>query len=202
MMKPDSIFSGWLILAAVAAVLLGGAAWFVITSAEQSRADIDIYGNVPDFEFRAHTGEKFGSENLKGSISVIDIIFTSCRAACPIMTPNMAALYRAFEESDIVRFVSISCDPEVDTLPVLQEYARTYGVADGRWKFLRTDIENVVELSEKGFMLSASGLPMGHSTKFILVDENLQIRGYYDGLSSDSIDILKEHIAILAKKPQ
>ena len=39
---------------------------------------------------------------------------------------------------------------------------------------------SIVDLLEKGFLLSGEGLPGRHSTKFILIDSNAQILGYYE----------------------
>ena len=40
-------------------------------------------------------------------------------------------------------------------------------------------------------MLAADALPMMHSIKFVLVDELGQIRGYYTGTDSGSVDSLR-----------
>jgi hypothetical protein len=63
-------------------------------------------------------------------------------------------------------------------------------------------LEDVVRLSEEGFMLAADStkLPMGHTSKFVLVDQNGMIRGYYSGLDKASIKVLKESIRHLAKE--
>ena len=46
--------------------------------------------------------------------------------------------------------------------------------------FLRGNILDIIELSEKGFFLSAALLPAGHSTRLVLVDKELNIRKYYE----------------------
>ena len=201
-MERHPLFSGWFRLSAILFVILGMIAAVVITCAEESRTDLDVFGTVGDFSFTAHTGEPFGSEQMRGKISVVDFIFTNCRSACPVMTPNMAKLYEAFKNAGSVQFVSVSVDPERDTLPVLADYAEEHGVDNGAWMFLRAETEEVVQLSEGTFMLAASNLPMGHSTKFVLVDEQLRIRGYFDGMNDESIAVLKEHITALAKELQ
>jgi len=49
-------------------------------------------------------------------------------------------------------------------------------------------------------MLAADDLPAAHSTKFVLVDQQARIRGYYSGIDAGKIDILKSHISELAKE--
>ena len=172
----------------------------VIRQAEHSRSNLPVIGRVPTFEFTERSGMPFGTANMLGAISIVDFIFTNCPSACPIMADKMVELYQLYAHSDKVKFVSITVDPERDTLETLQNYAKLHGVNDDRWLFLRAPIEDVIELSEKGFFLPAENLPMGHSAKFALVDHKGNIRGYYNALEQAPIELLKTHIKTLAKK--
>lgn len=181
----------------VVLLAVGGA--LVIDQANQSRASMPKLWQVPTFEFVDQNGKAFGAEDLKGKINVVDFIFTSCRDVCPVMTARMADLYRLYADYDFVRFVSISVDPQRDSLAVLREYAASLGVADKRWVFLRAPIEEVVRLMEEVFKLPADDLPEGHSSKFILVDQNGFIRSYYDSFDDRAIETLENNIRELAR---
>ena len=112
------------------------------------------------------------------------------------MNKRVSELYQKYATTDEVQFVSISVDPDRDSLHVLQEYARNYGVTDNRWLFVRAPIEEVHRISEKGFML-AGELPTIHSTKLILVDRDLNIRGYYDSFEDEHLRLLTTHVRAL-----
>ena len=112
----------------------------------------------------------------------------------------MSELYELYKGSGKVQFVSISVDPERDTLEALNEYARLLGVNNKEWIFLRGDIEKVAEICEKQFLLGVGELPWGHTTKFILVDHLGRIRSYHDGLSESSMEVLKNNIRQLARE--
>lgn len=174
------------------------AATMVIERATESKKDIPVLGEVQPFAFVNQDGASFGLEQLKGKISVVDFMFTSCHGPCPIMSDFMAHLYRAYETSAGIQFVSISVDPEVDTIPVLKQYASEKGVNDLRWNFLRGEIDSVKSLSENSFMLAADDLPGYHSIKFVLLDKDAKIRGYYNGTDALSIEHLKEDLNQLA----
>ena len=47
-------------------------------------------------------------------------------------------------------------------------------------------------------MLPADDLPMGHTTKFTLVDSEGNIRSYHEGLDRDGMVLLKNNIRQLA----
>lgn len=170
--------------------------------AEASQGSLPVLGEIPQFEMIDQTGRPFGRDDLNGKINIVDFFFSSCPGVCPVMHGNMIDLYYSLGETDLARIVSVSVDPERDSLPALQAYADSLGVSDDMWVFLRAPIEQVVELCEKGFMLPADNLPMGHTTRFTLVDTKGRIRGYYDGMDRSSVRILKSHLRLMVEEDQ
>jgi protein SCO1/2 len=112
------------------------------------------------------------------------------------MSDNMSTLQERFSASDDIQFLSITTDPDYDTLNVLSEFSSNYS-NDNNWFFLRGDIVDIIELSEKGFFLSAALLPAGHSTRFVLVDKKLNIRKFYEGTVESNIYELQSDIVTL-----
>jgi protein SCO1/2 len=184
----------------VAATIFALAALLFVAQIMRSRAKPAIYAQVPDFTFIKQDGQPFGLKDMLGKVNVVDFIFTSCREECPAMTLKMAELYNLFENTKNVHFVSISVDPAHDSLSVLQQYAADNGVTDERWTFLWHPVDDIVWLSEKGFLLAAKDLPENHSNRFILVDQIGHIRGYYDISDSASMARLMADIRQLLKK--
>ena len=180
-------------------LLMGiGASW-VINTANESH-DIPIIKKVPNFNFINQNGESFSDNHLKGKITVLDFFFTNCPGPCPIMTYNMKSLYDDFSNSDEVQFVSITVDPKNNKIEVLKNYAKINGITDERWQLLTSDLSNIKSLKREGFMLFADELPQGHAIKFILIDDNQNIRKYFDGTDEASLTILKKDITNLVRE--
>lgn len=180
-------------------LLMGiGASW-VINTANESH-DIPIIKKVPNFNFINQNGESFSDNHLKGKITVLDFFFTNCPGPCPIMTYNMKSLYDDFSNSEEVQFVSITVDPKNDNIEVLKNYAKINGITDERWQLLTSDLSNIKSLKREGFMLFADELPQGHAIKFILIDDNQNIRKYFDGTDEASLTILKKDITNLVRE--
>ena len=180
-------------------LLLGiGASW-VINKANESH-DIPIIKKVPNFNFINQNGKFFSDNDLKGKITVLDFFFTNCPGPCPIMTYNMKSLYDDFSNSKEVQFVSITVDPKNDNIEVLKNYAKINGITDERWQLLTSDLSNIKSLKRDGFMLFADELPQGHAIKFILIDDDQNIRKYFDGTDEASLTILKKDISNLVKE--
>ena len=183
----------------VTVILLGAGASWVIQKANSSY-DIPILKPVPEFSFINQDGDPFTEKDLNDKITILDFIFTSCAGPCPIMTHNMTGLYRSFSQVEEVQFVSITVDPDVDTQDILKQYAKINGVNDDRWQFITSNIEAIKDLKKNGFMLYAEELPRGHAIKFVLIDQNGQIRKYFDGTEEASMAVLMKDITILVKE--
>ncbi len=180
-------------------LLLGFGANWVIQKADRSH-DIPVIKQVPDFTFYDQEGQLFNKNRLVNKITVLDFMFTSCTGPCPLMTSNMATLYQEFRNVMEVQFVSITVDPLIDSESKLKEYADFVGVDDDRWQFIRSDIESTKVLKQNGFMLYAGELPQGHAIKFILIDEEGNIRKYFDGTDEASQAVLRKDITNLVKE--
>ena len=176
-----------------------GASWVINKANESDSIPPPVIRKIPDFNLTNYDGKSFGRDSLVNKISVIDFIFTSCPGPCPIMSKNMKELYKQYELHSDLQFISISVDPDYDNLEVLNAYAHANGVIDKRWKFLRGEMEDIKNISTNGFLFMSENLPAGHSVKFVLVDNNANIRQYYDGTDKASISILRKHLNIFLK---
>ena len=93
-----------------------------------------------------------------------------------------------------LHLVSITVDPERDTAAALESFARRFGALPERWTFLTGRKDLIRNLMSESFYLGFADSMQEHSTRFILVDQNMKIRGFYDSFAKDSIDKLIEDI--------
>lgn len=157
---------------------------------------------IPQFAFANQNGQLVGSEEMKGKITIVDFFFTSCPSICPVMSKEMERVNDMFREEDRVRILSISIDPEYDTPEVLQTYADEHGAQAGKWDFLSGDKLETYQLARCGFVLptiDGMGVPddFVHSDKFVLIDEQGRIRGYYSGTNREDVDLLMLETKVL-----
>ena len=138
------------------------------------------YGEVPDFVLTAQSGQEFHGRSLAGKIWVADFIFTTCPGPCPRMSAQMRRIQEARKK---VSLVSFTVDPDHDSPRVLAEYAGPFHADPARWVFLTGPRDTLHVLIRDTFKLGDVKGVMDHSTKFVLVDGQSQIRGYY---SSDA----------------
>jgi protein SCO1/2 len=137
---------------------------------------------VPDFTLTERSNREVKLEDLAGRVWIADFIFTRCAGICPAMSSNMSRLQQTLPAE--IRLVSFSVDPSHDTPDVLSDYARRYGADSERWLFLTGDTQSIHRLSIEGFKLAVEEggtriEPVTHSSRFVLVDREARVRGYY-----------------------
>jgi protein SCO1/2 len=186
------------------AIVLGTLLWLKLTPkhvtswSDQPLEGLNRHGNVPDFSLTERSGKKITLADLRGKIWIADFIYTTCTDTCPLQSAEMSKLQDELGAQNI-QLVSFSVDPDHDTPSVLTAYAGRFKADHERWFFLTGDKEQISNLIEAGFHLSAAPLKQSgtestvflHSPRFVLIDKNAVIRGYYDSRERDALARLK-----------
>lgn len=169
---------------------------------DKSVINITRNHKVADFKLINQNGEIVTQEDYKDKIYVADFFFTRCMTICPVMTNNMGKLQEIFKNDDDVKFLSLSVTPEMDSIPILKEYAVKKGVIDAKWNITTGNKKHIYELARKSYFAVLDEGDGGlqdfiHTENFILVDKKKQIRGFYDGTDIKDIERLAADIKIL-----
>jgi len=145
--------------------------------------------DVPEFRGIDERGMPFAATSMKGRYWLASFFFTSCESVCPALNTVQAALQSEFGSS--IKFVSITTDPENDTQDELLAYAERFGARRGVWTFVRMSTDSMRSLAVRGFTVMEPTDPSMHSTRFILVDDSLRVRDYFDSADSSEVARLK-----------
>lgn len=174
--------------------------------------DDTVWHKVANFHLVNQLGDTVSLYSVKGKLIVMDFFFTSCRSTCPIITANMLKMQRSFmkggdemsaPDSNIVQFLSFSVDPQTDSVARLKKYADHYGIDPDNWwlltgnrDFIYSYIFNELKV-DKIDTLTPINPDFIHTTRFVLLDKNFYVRGFYDGTDSASLDKLSKDIGLL-----
>lgn len=168
-------------------------------------APIPKIKEAPSFQLTERTGQSFGLEQLRGKYWVANFFYTTCPGPCAALSARMGEVQAAVAGMEDVVLVSISSDPAKDTPEVLRGYAETFK-AGPRWFFLTGDKAAIFDLANKGFLLSLTEdpsntiEPITHATRLVLVDRAANLRGYYDGTTSEGVARLVADLERLRKE--
>ena len=159
------------------------------------------YGPAPYFSLVDQHGSTVTSDDLKGFIYVADFFFTSCNTVCPKMSELMQRVQESYKTEPRVRMLSFTVNPEVDSVPVLKEYAARYGAIENKWHFLTSTIPSYIRdtVVVQGFKVpavpdEAEPGQFTHTDRFMVVDANGNIRGLYDVMTEGQVDSMFNHL--------
>ena len=157
---------------------------------------------IADFSLINQNGEIITKNDYKNKIYIADFFFTSCTNICIAMVYNMNELQEFYKNYNDILFLSHSVTPEIDSVPILKEYAKNKGVIDGKWNVTTGDKKHIYELARKSYFAVIEDGDGGeddfiHTEQFILVDKEYRIRGFYDGTNKKDMEKLKQDVFLL-----
>lgn len=177
-------------------------AWAIASSKTWTRQDdrLPVLADVTELSLRDHLDRSFTRESLVGRVHVVNFLFTSCEATCPLLVRQMQEVERNTRAlGDRVRFLSISVDPETDTPTVLRRYVDKRGLDTRRWLFLTGPLD-AVERAVVGAFQSPMGkqvhpaegdvptlVEITHGENFVVVDAEGRIRALHHARSEADV---------------
>lgn len=165
---------------------------------------LPVIMTLSDFSLIDQDNRPVTLATLRGAPFVLDFIFTSCTSFCADMTKKMKGVRDGLGADSPVRTISISVDPETDRPPMLKRFATTHQANDPRWLFLTGERRTIGALMQSLY-LAPSGDPAKldptqHSSRFVLVDEQGRVRGFYPYGEEDARERLIRDARALASK--
>ena len=133
---------------------------------------------------------------------VIDFFFTRCPSVCPRLAKSMKRLQDSFVKNDsIVQFISISIDPQHDSVPELRKFADRYNVNHDTWWFVTGDKKEIYDFALHELKASVADSDIDtafiHTENFFLLDSSRIVRGWYNGFDTVKQEKLVRDIPLL-----
>ena len=160
-------------------------------------SDISIY-NLPE-TWTTQNGNDVQWKDFKGNVLVVVMIYTSCKAACPILIADMRDIRKTVDASDMphkkkVKYILVSIDPKVDTPEHLKKFAQESGMDDDQWVFLRSDEEKTREFAAVLAVnyKQISPVDFSHSNIISVFNAEGELAAQQEGLGLDRTSIVQE----------
>ncbi|MFN5423199.1 MAG: SCO family protein [bacterium] len=176
----------------------------VVVKMEKGRKVNDtIWHKVRPFKLNNQFGKEVGLADLNGKVIIANFFFTSCPSICPKLTNNMKKLQTAFKKTDtLVRFVSFTVDPARDSVSKIKAYGDKFGIDHDTWWMLTGDRNEIYDIALNEFkasIASEGNIDTGfiHTEKFFLLDRDLVVRGWYNGLDSSNLEKIIKDVVLL-----
>jgi protein SCO1 len=172
-----------------------GAGSMSVVDATYLRVPTDSQADwMTTFTLTERSGKEVQWDDLDGRVRVTSFFFTSCPSTCLQQNYKFREIQQHFAGQDVV-FLSITCDPDVDTPQRLSEYAQQLGADKQQWLFLTGDLTYIRRVASELFSVAMD--KHVHSERFFVHDKWGNPRGSFLWNKLDETTQLKLQVARL-----
>jgi cytochrome oxidase Cu insertion factor (SCO1/SenC/PrrC family) len=140
------------------------------------------------FTLTERSGKQVHWSDMQGKVAVTSFFFSSCPALCLQQNQKVREIQQAYRGQN-VEFLSITCDPDIDTPERLREYADRLQADRSQWLFLTGELTYIRRVAGElfGVMLDKQT----HSELLIVSDKWGNIRGRHHWNKLDEVTKLR-----------
>jgi protein SCO1/2 len=144
-------------------------------SAEQKDT---VYHTVGDFILFNQHGKKITFQDFDNSIVVANIFFASCPEVCPEMNKQVQVIAEEYINEPQVKFLTVTIDPESDSVPVIMEYSKYYKADLYKRTFATGNKTEIYDWAINDLLLATEqrGADFIHDDRIVIIDKAHHIR--------------------------
>ncbi|MFD3269693.1 SCO family protein [Paenibacillus dendritiformis] len=162
---------------------------------------------APDFSMQNVDGSTVTLADTNGKVRLFYFYFTNCPDVCPPTTYRLSEVQKLLQDKGMfgtdASIVSISFDPERDTLEEIKKWSQKYNADYSGWYFLRGKEEDVAKMMPEfgSSVFKDEDGNFTHLNVITLVDQDGNIRKYYNAndLETASPENIAKDVARLVK---
>jgi protein SCO1/2 len=172
-------------------------------AAPEGDAGLPRIGPAPDFALIDQDGRRFSLSDVRGKVTVVTFIFTSCSDTCPLLTAKLVGVQRKLGQEASRFFVAaITVDPLHDTPANLRKYAQAHSAGRENFAFLTGSFEQIEDVARRYavFRKSQENGGVDHTFLTSVIDRNGTLRVQYIGTRFDPAEFTEDIRSLLKEK--
>lgn len=151
------------------------------------------------FELADAEGNPVRLSDFADKIVVLNFIFASCTDVCPLHSELIADVQSKINITpmkDMVQFITVTTDPDVDTPDVLRGYGEAHGLDSTNWTFLTArpgDPEATTRELSEAYNVRFDQLDDGqqmHGVVTNVIDRGGRLAAKFHGLRFDPVNLV------------
>lgn len=157
-----------------------------------------------DFTLKDPDGQAVSLSGLGRKVRLVSFVYTSCTAACPLLTARLAQLQEALFDSGHSReiaLITVTVDAARDDQAAMRAYAERFGADPANWLFL-TESANRLQPVLTAYDEWSKPIPGGdldHPARLHLIDRNGMVREIYSLSFFDERQALVDVLTLAAE---
>lgn len=149
---------------------------------------VALRARLPEFALRDQAGELLRSSDLDGAVVAFNFIYTRCPLpeVCPRLASHFARLQRRFAGRP-VRFVTVTLDPQYDTVAVLGDYAKKWRADRRQWQLVtgaKADVDKLA--AQLGMLYWPESGQLTHTSVTSVIDRQGRLAARIEGSSYEA----------------
>ncbi|MCD1165228.1 SCO family protein [Leptospira interrogans] len=167
----------------------------------------DDLRKVPEFTLLTHENLAFNNQNLRDKYTLVVFFYAKCKGICPMITRNMLNFIPKIKDQTDLQIVSITVNPETDSVEVLKKFRNQYKIVQNNWVFLTGSRKTIYDLARNQFgadIKLISGKDnlndFVHTENVYLIDKKNYLRGIYRAKGSGDLERLKIELNTLKEE--
>jgi len=162
--------------------------------------DLPTIGTVKEWPLKDVYGDDLST---KEKPMLITFFFTNCPDICPTTMRDLTDLQPIMMEKGIADdqyvILSVTLDPETDTIEKIIQYKELLDISSSNWLFLRGSVEETKRFTQffNFYYEEEKGGFFTHATSMYIVDAKGQIRAHHDmtiGEKQVNIEQIADHL--------
>ena len=154
---------------------------------------------APPFELADAEGNPVRLSDFADKIVVLNFIFASCTDVCPLHSELIADVQSKINVTpmkDMVKFITVTTDPDIDTPDVLRSYGEAHGLDPYNWTFLTRrpgDAANTTRELAEAYNVRFDQLDDGqqmHGVVTHVIDRGGRFAAKFHGLRFDPVNLV------------
>ena len=136
------------------------------------------YHQVGDIVLFNQHGKKISLADFDSSILVVNIFFATCPEICPTMNKQIQAIAEGYQRENNIQFLTVTIDPESDSIPVIADYAKAYHADLYKRTFATGSKREIYDWVLNDLLLATEqrGADFIHDDKVVIIDKQHHIR--------------------------
>lgn len=183
-----SVLAACLVLAAGISLLWWGTDGFQAYTAEGARrlAVLEQPREVPAVTLEDQNGQETTFAEYQGKLLLMTFVYTRCGDVCPALEKSFQEVYEGLSPEQLrneVAMLTVSFDPDNDSVHALHHYAEYFGADGTNWKMTR--IPDTTQLNRLLDQFGVVVIPDGkggyeHNAAMYMIDEQGKLVQIYD----------------------
>ncbi len=155
-------------------------------------AQLEIKGQSPDFKLTSHKGKVMTQDSLLGRVHVVSYLNQTAAQPSQFLTRQLKRVQEQFKNRNdvgILTYTSEEFSADQTNWIIKQRAINNF------WHFLNDSPENTKTRLTEGYKFPK--IENNYSPNFVLMDDSLKVRGYYDGMDSMDVNKMIVHITLI-----